>query len=92
MPKLGKAARVAERKTEKNKPLRSRAKTRIDSVEEAVASKDLERALNLYKEAQSALDKGVRKQVLKKNNAARRNSRLIKKINALRPQTAGSKQ
>ena len=84
MAKLGKAARVAERKKTGNKTVRSMPKTAIDEVERLLAAKDLEGAMEKYKEAQSALDRGVKRGVLKLNNAARRQSRLIKKINAAR--------
>ncbi len=84
MPKLGKNARMAERKRLRNKPVRSKAKTKIDAVEKAVAAKDLEGVLKLYKEAQSSLHKAVKIDVLKRNNAARRNSRMMKKINAMK--------
>jgi len=82
LAKLGKAARVAERKRSRNKPVRSTPKTTIDAAEKLLASKDVEGAGKKYKEAQSSLDRAVKTGVLKLNNAARRKSRLTKKINA----------
>lgn len=81
MAKLGKSARIAERKRLRNKPARSEPKTAIDEVERLLASKDVEGAEKKFREAQSTLNRGVKKGVLRLNNAARRQSRLIKKIN-----------
>lgn len=80
-PKLGKPARVAERRRIRNKPIRSRAKTEISTTERLIAANDTESAISAYKNAQSILDKAVQKGVLHRNNAARRKSRLMKKLN-----------
>lgn len=81
MSKLGKSARIAEKKRLRNKPTRSEPKTAIDEVERLLAAKDIEGAEKKFREAQSSLNRGAKKGVLKLNNAARRQSRLIKKIN-----------
>lgn len=82
MAKLGKAARVAERKRVRNKPVRSTPKTTIDAAERLLAAKDTEGVHVKFKEAQSSLDRAVKKGVIKLNNSARRKSRIMKKINA----------
>lgn len=82
MAKPAKAARVAERKRLQNKPVRSKPRTAIDEVEKLLAAKKSEEAQAKFKEAQRSLDKAVKKGVLHLNNAARRKSRLMKKMNA----------
>ena len=50
---------------------------------EAIAKADVAGAKEWYQKAQKALDKGAEKNVIKKNNAARRKSRLnaaVKKL------------
>jgi small subunit ribosomal protein S20 len=42
------------------------------------------------RQAVSALDRAASKKVLHRNNAARRKSRLVKKLNALQGSAAGS--
>ncbi len=76
-----KMIRVAAKRTENNKPARSEAKTRIDAAEALIASKPAE-AQAAAVAAISALDRAADKGVLHKNNAARRKSRLMKKLNA----------
>jgi len=76
-----KMIRVAARRTAQNKPVRTRAKTRIDVAERLIATKPAEAPAAVVA-AVSALDKAAEKGVLHKNNAARRKSRLMKKLNA----------
>ncbi len=75
-----KAIRVTARRTAQNQPVRSEVKTRIDTAERLVATKPAE-AADAVTAAVSALDKAS-KGVLHPNNAARRKSRLMKKLNA----------
>ena len=75
-----KAIRVTTRRTAYNKPVRSEVKTRIDTAEKLVATKPA-MAAEAVTAAVSALDKAS-KSVLHPNNAARRKSRLMKKLNA----------
>jgi small subunit ribosomal protein S20 len=76
-----KMIRVAARRTVQNKPIRTEARTRIDTAEHLIASKP-EEAQAAVISAISALDKAVGKGVLHANNVARRKSRLAKKLNA----------
>lgn len=76
-----KMIRVAARRTVQNKPVRAEAKTTIDQAEKLIKSKAAE-AVVAVGEAASVLDKAAAKGVLHKNNAARRKSRLMKKLNA----------
>ncbi len=49
----------------------------------AVSKKDAKGAMELYLKLSSVVDRAARKNILKKNNAARKKSRLIQQINAL---------
>jgi small subunit ribosomal protein S20 len=75
--------RVAESRKERNKSIRSATKTQVRQAEEVITSGDLDAAKTAVKTAVSSLDKEAEKGKVHKNNAARRKSRLIKKLNKL---------
>jgi small subunit ribosomal protein S20 len=66
-----------------NKARRSRIRTHLRRVEEAIASGDASAAEAALKEAQPELMRGVTKGVLHKNTAARKMSRLSSRVKAL---------
>jgi small subunit ribosomal protein S20 len=72
---------VAERKQSHNKPVRSKCKTDITKAERLILSGELESAKQATVAAISSLDKAAEKAVIHPNNAARRKSRLMKKLN-----------
>lgn len=76
-----KQVRSAERKRVSNKSVRSQSKTRITKAERLIFSGELEAAKKEVVAAISSLDKAVGKGVIHANNAARRKSRLMKKLN-----------
>ena len=76
-----KQVRVAERRRLRNKSVRSRCKTNITKVERLIFSGELEAAQQAVAAAISALDKAAEKGVIHPKNAARRKSRLLKKLN-----------
>jgi small subunit ribosomal protein S20 len=76
-----KQVRVAERRRLRNKSLRSLCKTNITKAERLIFSGELEAAREAVAAAISALDKAAEKGVIHPNNAARRKSRLMKKLN-----------
>jgi small subunit ribosomal protein S20 len=78
-----KRIRVAERRREENKPLRTEARTFVKKAEVAIASGDVNAAEAATLEAVSVLDRVADKDVIHKNNAARRKSRLMAKYHAL---------
>lgn len=78
-----KRIRVAERRAERNKPLRTEARTYVKKAEAAIAAGDVAVAEAATREAISVLDRVAVKDVIHKNNAARRKSRLMAKFNAL---------
>jgi small subunit ribosomal protein S20 len=77
-----KAARVAQRKEERNKPVRSSVKTYVTKARKLILQKDLDAAQEAVQQATQALDRAAQKGVIHRNNAARRKSRLVKRLNA----------
>lgn len=82
-PQSKKRARQAERRTAVNKARRSRIRTYLRQVEEAIASGNAEAAVAALRAAQPELARGVTKGVLHKNTVARKMSRLSSRIKAL---------
>lgn len=83
-----KAIRVGERRRQQNKPIISGVKTRIRNAQAAIESNQDESVDADVTRAFSALDRAAAKGVIHPNNAARRKSRLMKKLNAARAATA----
>ena len=75
-----KAARKIARRTEINKARRSRMRTTLRTVEEAIASGDRKTALAALKDAEPVLMRASQKGVVHKNNASRKVSRLSHSI------------
>lgn len=82
-PQSKKRARQNERRLAVNKARRSRIRTYLRKVEEALASGDTDAAKSALRAAQPELMRGVTKGVLHKNTAARKMSRLSARVRAL---------
>ncbi|MCA0044257.1 30S ribosomal protein S20 [Celeribacter litoreus] len=82
-PQSKKRARQAIRRTDVNKARRSRIRTHLRKVEEAIASGDQAAAKAALQAAQPELMRGVTKGVVHKNTAARKMSRLSSRVKAL---------
>jgi len=78
-----KAARQAVRRTEVNKTRRSRMRTYVRKVEEAIASGDKEAANLALREAQPEIQRSAAKGIMHENTASRKISRLSARIKAL---------
>ena len=78
-----KAARQTLRRTEANKTRRSRMRTYVRKVEEAIASGDKEAANLALREAQPEIQRSAAKGIMHKNTASRKISRLSARIKAL---------
>ena len=78
-----KRVRVNEKKTLRNKAVKTRVKSAIKSVEVAVAAGDKDLAQANLTDAVTQISKGVSKGVYHKNTAARRVSRLTKAVNSM---------
>lgn len=75
-----KQIRQNERRRARNRWFESRARTFIKKTHKAIDSGDVEAARAAYVEAQSALDTAAEKGIIHRNNAARRKSRLVKRL------------
>ena len=82
-PQSKKRARQAERRFAVNKARRSRIRTFLRKVEEAIASGNKEAATAALRTAQPELMRGVTKGVVHKNTAARKMSRLSSRVKAI---------
>lgn len=78
-----KAARQTVRRTEINKARRSRMRTSVRKVEEAIAAGNQAEAIAALKMAEPELIRAAQKGVVHKNNAARKVSRLVRRIKTL---------
>jgi len=78
-----KRARQAEKRREHNVALRSRMRTYMKKVVNAIAAGDKTNAQAAYKEAVPMMDAGVTKGLMHKNKAARHKSRMNAAIKAM---------
>ena len=79
-----KAIRQNARRRVRNRVVVSRTRSDVKKAVTSIADGDATAAEKATLEAISALDRAAQKGVIKKNNAARRKSRLMKKLNHLR--------
>ena len=82
-PQSKKRARQSETRFAINKMRRSRIRTFLRKVEEAIASGDKDAAAAALRAAQPELMRGVAKGVVHKNTAARKMSRLASRVKAI---------
>jgi small subunit ribosomal protein S20 len=76
-----KRVKVAEKKRMRNRPIRSAVRTYIRTAERQIGTSNAETSRLAVLRAVRALDKAASKGVVHKNNAARRKSRLMRKLN-----------
>ena len=76
-----KAIRVSERKRLRNKPVRTAARSFVAKAKQVIEKGGAE-AVEAVRQAASVLDKAAQKGVIHKRTAARRKSRLMKKLHA----------
>ena len=74
---------VTEKKTMRNKAIKSALKTQIKKFLSAIEAGDKEAATKLYPETVSAIDAAASKGVIHKNNANNRKAKLAKKLASL---------
>ncbi|MFO8126757.1 30S ribosomal protein S20 [Yoonia sp.] len=82
-PQAKKRARHNEARFAINKMRRSRIRTFLRAVEEAIVAGDQKAAAEALKTAQPELMRGVTKGVMHKNTAARKMSRLASRVKAI---------
>ena len=74
---------VTEKRTAKNKSVRSKVKTAVNTVDAAIAANDKGAAEAALKVAVSELDKATKKGIYHKNTTARKVSRMTIAVNKL---------
>lgn len=79
-----KAIRQSARRRVRNRVIRSTTRTDVKNANALIVAGDLAASEKATLEAISALDRSARKGIIKRNNAARRKSRLMKKLTQLR--------
>ena len=77
-----KRVKIIEKKTLRNKMIKTAYKTAVKKFEEAVKAGNVEEAKVLFSEATKKIDQACTKGVIVKNTAARKKSSLSKKLNA----------
>ncbi|MDT2074471.1 MAG: 30S ribosomal protein S20 [Planktomarina sp.] len=82
-PQAKKRARQIERRTAVNKTRKSRIRTFLRKVEEAIESGDKDAAAAAFRAAQPELMRGVTKGIFHKNTASRKVSRLASRVKAI---------
>ena len=75
-----KMIRVAARRAARNKPIRTELKTLVKKARTDISAGEFDQAKVDVREAASALDKAASKGAIHKNAAARRKSRLMKRL------------
>ena len=83
-----KRARATETRRIRNKSVSSQCKSSIVKAEKLIFLRELEPAKEAVVDATSILDKAAEKGIIHPNNAARRKSRLMKKLNEAQPSTS----
>ncbi len=85
-----KDVRRSQRRAVANRAVRSAVKTRVAKARRAMGEGASEQLAQFGAEALSSLDRAASKGVLHRNNAARRKSRLMKRLNLAASATAGT--
>jgi len=78
-----KRIRQNEKRKISNQAWRTRIKTSVKKVEEAIAKNEKELIQNVLKEAIKIINKAASKGIIHKNTASRKISRLMKKANSV---------
>ncbi|HEY7099431.1 MAG TPA: 30S ribosomal protein S20 [Terriglobales bacterium] len=79
-----KRARQTEKRTARNRANRSRLRTALRDMREALAKGEKESAETSYRKTVSALDKAIQKGVIHSNTASRYKSRLSARVRGLK--------
>jgi len=73
--------RVSRRRAQRNRLVRSRAHTLVKKTRRLIEAGQLDEASAMAVQASSALDRAAEKGVIHRNTAARKKSRLMKRLN-----------
>jgi small subunit ribosomal protein S20 len=77
-----KAHRQSLKRRERNRRLRSQLRGALKAIREALSGKDAPQARDQLRQTVSLIDKMASKGIIHKNAAARRKSRLMRRVNA----------
>ena len=80
-----KSLRRSIRRGERNKGRRTKIKTVLRNFEDAATRKDPAAAEKAFREAAALVDRSANRRTLHRNTAARRKSRMARRVNALKP-------
>ncbi|MBQ2618633.1 MAG: 30S ribosomal protein S20 [Oscillospiraceae bacterium] len=86
MPNIKSSAKrdqLAKARNAKNKAEKSALKTAVKKFQIAVGNGDKEAAASTYQAAVKAVDKAAGKNLIHKNNAANKKSKMARKLNAM---------
>ena len=83
-----KRARQTETRTATNRANKSRLRSSLRNLREAIASGNQDTAQQVFRQTVSALDKSVRKGIIHDNTASRYKSRLNTRLKAMTAKTA----
>jgi small subunit ribosomal protein S20 len=78
-----KRTRQTEKRTQVNRANKSRFRTALRDLREAISAGDVKAAQTSFRESVSVIDKAIQKGVIHRNTAARYKSRLSARVNAL---------
>lgn len=78
-----KALRQAKKRVARNTNIKNNIKTLIKNARKTIGDKNKDAAAKLVHDAMKSLDKAVQKGIVKKNTAARKKSRLQKRLNTI---------
>ena len=79
-----KRVRTSEKKEKVNRKWKDKVKNAIKDFEDLIEKNKVEEAREQLNETKSILDKAVKNNILHKNNAARKKSRLTKMFNEIK--------
>lgn len=75
--------RQSKKKAEFNKRIKNRLKKSVKNFDSSIESKDEKKAKEALDHSYKILDKAAQKNIIKKNTASRKKSRLAKNLNKL---------
>lgn len=78
-----KALRQTKKRGLKNRKAKERIKRLIKDFKKAIEKKEKDKAKELFPKIQTILDKAAKRNIIKKNKAARLKSRLAKRLKSL---------
>jgi small subunit ribosomal protein S20 len=80
-----KSRRRSVRRQERNKGRKTVIKTALRRFEDAADKKDIAAVEKVFREASALMDRSANRRTLHRNTAARRKSRMARRLNALKP-------